>query len=64
MNIDFHSGLFIEVAYHNMSVGSWPILLKNSEIIAACISAENQNFLNSTYYVACKLASSSLDRDR
>jgi len=23
MNIDFHFELFIEVVYHNMSVGSW-----------------------------------------
>jgi len=32
LNIDFHFESFIEVAYHNMSVGSVPILLKNSKI--------------------------------
>jgi hypothetical protein len=41
-----------------------PILLKNSKIMRACFSADNQSILNSSQHLACRLTICSVDRDR
>ncbi len=39
MNIDFHFELFIEVVYHNMSVGSVPKAVSGLNNLNVCYSS-------------------------